>query len=92
MQHVSHRHSDEIAQLNQEIERLRTFAQAEAGRYLSKCNENARLRTLNDEMREALEPCAGWLRYAYGHVASVTADKVKAHLPKIDAVLSKTEA
>jgi hypothetical protein len=40
-----------------------------------------------ERLREALRPCAGWLEYAYGNVSSVTSEKVKAHLPKIKAAL-----
>lgn len=49
-------------------------------------DEIDRIRAENLALRAALHPCGAWLRYAYGHVSSVTADKVKAHLPKIDAI------
>ena len=52
-------------------------------------DERARLRASEKALLEALEPCGAWLKYAYGHVDSVTSDKVKAHLPIIDAAIAQ---
>ena len=51
--------------------------------------ENQRLRADVAELVEAIKPTRGWLKFAYGHVSSVTSEKVKLHLPLIDAVLAK---
>ena len=43
------------------------------------------------DLLAALGPTVGWLKYAYGHVSSVTSEKVKAHLPKIEALIAKAK-